>query len=66
MCVQLSLQNLKTKVTAHLIFGYSLFSSRDVIDELTMSASGTSGSHQRVKPEDMLNITFRTPSFRLS
>ncbi|MDV2456489.1 restriction endonuclease subunit S [Acinetobacter towneri] len=55
-------QNLKPKVTAHLIFLYSLFSSRDVIDELTMSASGTSGSHQRVKPEDMLNITFRTPS----
>jgi type I restriction enzyme S subunit len=44
------------------MFLYSLFNSRDVIDELTMSASGTSGSHQRVKPEDMLNITFRTPS----
>ena len=55
-------QNLKPKVTAHLMFLYSLFNSRDVIDELTMSASGTSGSHQRVKPEDMLNITFRTPS----
>ncbi|SSS86688.1 specificity determinant for hsdM and hsdR [Acinetobacter baumannii] len=54
-------QNLKPKVTAHLMFLYSLFNSRDVIDELTMSASGTSGSHQRVKPEDMLNITFRTP-----
>lgn len=55
-------QNLKPKVTSHLMFLYSLFKSRDVIDELTMSASGTSGSHQRVKPEDMLNITFRTPS----
>jgi type I restriction enzyme S subunit len=55
-------QNLKPKVTSHLMFLYSLFSSRDVIEELTMSASGTSGSHQRVKPEDMLNITFRTPS----
>ena len=55
-------QNLKPKVIAHLMFLYSLFNSRDVIDELTMSASGTSGSHQRVKPEDMLNITFRTPS----
>jgi len=55
-------QNLKPKVAPHLMFLYSLFSSRNVIDELTMSASGTSGSHQRVKPEDMLNVTFRTPS----
>lgn len=55
-------QNLKPKVASHLMFLYSLFSSRYVIDELTMSASGTSGSHQRVKPEDMLNVTFRTPS----
>ena len=55
-------QNLKPKVASHLMFLYSLFSSRYVIDELTMSASGTSGSHQRVKPEDMLNISFKTPS----
>ena len=55
-------QNLKPKVGSHLMFLYSLFNSRDVIDELAMSASGTSGSHQRVKPEDMLNISFKTPS----
>ncbi len=50
------------KFVVYRVFLYSLFSSRYVIDELTMSASGTSGSHQRVKPEDMLNVTFRTPS----
>ena len=55
-------QNLKPKVASHLMFLYCLFKSRDVIDELTMSASGTSSSHQRVKPQDMLNISFKTPS----
>ena len=28
-----------------------------------MAASGTSGSHQRVKPQDILNITFTIPTF---
>ena len=27
-----------------------------------MSSSGTSGSHQRVRPEDILNLKFSTPS----
>jgi len=40
----------------------TLLKSDKVIGDLTMSASGTSGSHQRVKPEDILNINFLTPS----
>ncbi len=41
---------------------YFLFGSSQARDELEMAASGTSGSHQRVRPEDMLNITTQLPS----
>lgn len=51
-------QNLKPKNKNHLSFLYCLFSSHDVRENLAMSASGTSGSHQRIKPSDMLNVTF--------
>jgi len=40
----------------------TLLKSDKVTGELAMSASGTSGSHQRVKPEDIFNISFLTPS----
>jgi len=40
----------------------TLLKSEKVKGELAMSASGTSGSHQRVKPEDIFNISFFTPS----
>ncbi len=40
----------------------TLLKSDKVKNELAMSASGTSGSHQRVKPEDIFNISFFTPS----
>ena len=40
----------------------TLLKSDKVTGELSMSASGTSGSHQRVKPEDIFNISFVTPS----
>ena len=40
----------------------TLLKSPKVTGELAMSASGTSGSHQRVKPEDIFNISFATPS----
>ena len=40
----------------------TLLKSDKVTGELAMSASGTSGSHQRVKPEDIFNISFVTPS----
>ena len=40
----------------------TLLKSDKVRGELSMSSSGTSGSHQRVKPEDIFNISFLTPS----
>jgi type I restriction enzyme S subunit len=45
---------------------YCLLSSRDAKDALTMAASGTSGSHQRVRPEDILNIKTMLPSVSLA
>lgn len=50
------------------IYGYLyyLLRSNESIDRLTMAASGTSGSHQRVRPEDILNITSRLPSIGLA
>ncbi len=41
---------------------YFLLCSNDAVDALTMAASGTSGSHQRVRPEDILNIRTSLPS----
>lgn len=41
---------------------YFLLGSSQARDALEMAASGTSGSHQRVRPEDMLNITTQLPS----
>ena len=41
---------------------YFLLQSSDARDALTMAASGTSGSHQRVRPEDILNIRTSLPS----
>ena len=40
----------------------TLLKSDKVRNDLAMSASGTSGSHQRVKPEDIFSIGFLTPS----
>jgi len=45
---------------------YFLFRSNDAKEELTMAASGTSGSHQRVRPEDILNIKTNLPSLDLA
>jgi type I restriction enzyme S subunit len=42
-------------------FIYCLMSSKSVIDELAGAAGGTSGSHQRVKLEDIFNVTFSKP-----
>ena len=46
------------------LYGYLLFllRSNDAVDALSMAASGTSGSHQRVRPEDIFNIKTRLPS----
>lgn len=50
------------------LYGYIYFflHSSDAKDELTMAASGTSGSHQRVRPEDILNIKTNLPSMDLA
>lgn len=45
---------------------YFLLKSSDVREELSMSASGTSGSHQRVRPEDILNLKIILPSPKLA
>ncbi|GAK49975.1 type I restriction system specificity protein [Candidatus Moduliflexus flocculans] len=42
-------------------FIYCLLKSKQVIDELESASGGTSGSHQRVKPEDIFNIQFQMP-----
>ncbi|MBC8486204.1 MAG: restriction endonuclease subunit S [Ignavibacteria bacterium] len=43
-------------------FIYCLLNSKQVTDELIGAAGGTSGSHQRVKPEDIFNISFMIPN----
>ncbi|MCI5091174.1 restriction endonuclease subunit S [Phaeodactylibacter sp.] len=43
-------------------FLYYLFKSDAVTSELEMAASGTSGSHQRVRPSVMLNVEFSIPN----
>lgn len=45
-----------------LPFIYCLLKNHDVSSELAKSASGTSGSHQRIKPEDIFSVTFSAPS----
>ena len=56
-------QVFKPKKESYYEFLCFLFKSDDAVGELEMAASGTSGSHQRVKPQDILNIPFVTPSF---
>ncbi len=51
------------KLFAYLFF---LFKSDDAKNALTMAASGTSGSHQRVRPEDIANIPFTLPNVELA
>lgn len=50
------------------LFGFILFllRSNEATDALIMAASGTSGSHQRVRPEDILNIGIKLPSETLA
>lgn len=46
-------------------FIYCYLKSYQVLQELTGAASGTSGSHQRVNPQDIFNLTFPKPSDKL-
>jgi type I restriction enzyme S subunit len=52
-------QILKPKDGRHYLFLYCLMNSNDVVSSFAMSATGTSGSHQRIRPEYILEI--RTP-----
>lgn len=45
---------------------YFLLRSNDAKEELIMAASGTSGSHQRVRPDDILNIKTNLPTIELA
>ena len=45
---------------------YYLLKSKDAREELEMASSGTSGSHQRVRPEDIQNIKTILPSINLA
>ncbi len=42
-------------------FSYFLLTSREFTDKMTMSAGGTSNSHKRVKPDDILSYSFLKP-----
>ena len=55
-------QVFKPKEQSLYAYLYFLIKSEDVVGEMTMAASGTSGSHQRIRPEDILNIKVRIPS----
>ena len=55
-------QIFKPKQEVYYPFLYFLLKSDEAKVEMEMAASGTSGSHQRVKPSDILNISFTIPS----
>jgi type I restriction enzyme, S subunit len=59
-------QVLKPKNPVWFGYLYGLLTSDDARDALTMAASGTSGSHQRVRPEDILAIKTSLPSLELA
>lgn len=42
-------------------FIYCYLKTEQAVQELAGASSGTSGSHQRVKPEDIFNLTFQYP-----
>jgi type I restriction enzyme S subunit len=42
-------------------FGVNLFSQQSIQDTMKSRASGTSGSHQRINPQDILNIELIIP-----
>lgn len=54
-------QVLKPKKETLYGYLYYLLKSKNAREELSMAASGTSGSHQRVTPEDILNIHVSLP-----
>jgi type I restriction enzyme, S subunit len=59
-------QVFKPKSRSLFGFLYYFLKSSDAREELSMGASGTSGSHQRVRPEDILNLRIKTSSVELA
>lgn len=58
-------QVVKPKDNKWYGFIYCFLKSYQVIQELTGASSGTSGSHQRVNPQDIFNLTFQKPTNKL-
>lgn len=54
-------QVLKQHDMEHYLFLYCLMKSNDVTSDFTMSATGTSGSHQRIRPEYILKVETPAP-----
>ena len=54
-------QILKPKEIQYIFFLYFLMKSDEVVSEFAMSATGTSGSHQRIRPEYILEIEAPIP-----
>jgi type I restriction enzyme S subunit len=58
-------QVLKPKKNIWKGFIYCFLKTQQAIQELAGASSGTSGSHQRVKPEDIFNLTFQCPNIEI-
>ncbi len=54
-------QVLKPKNMRHYLFLYCLMKSKDVVASFAMSSTGTSGSHQRIRPEYILEVETPEP-----
>lgn len=54
-------QVLKPHDIKHYLFLYFLMKSNDVVSSFAMSATGTSGSHQRIRPEYILEVETPEP-----
>lgn len=59
-------QVFKPKRTSLYGYIYFFLQSKDAKEELIMAASGTSGSHQRVRPDDILNLKTNLPAMELA
>ena len=55
-------QVLLPQKTHYYSFAANLFSQPSVIDTMKSRASGTSGSHQRINPQDILDINIVVPT----
>ncbi|MCZ2277369.1 MAG: restriction endonuclease subunit S [Bacteroidia bacterium] len=58
-------QIVKPKDTSFFGFIFCFLKSNQVTQELANAAGGTSGSHQRVNPDDIFNLSFLLPPIEL-